>query len=65
MVTLTIKELPMYKISKYNIISRSIKDRGGFSGGLVVKNLSVYAGDVGSNPGWRRSPAGGNGNSFQ
>ena len=65
MVTLTIKELLMYKISIYNIISRSIKDREGFSGGLVVKNLPVDAGDVGSNPGWRRSPAGGNGNPLQ
>ena len=29
MVTLSIKELLMYKISIYNIISRSIKDREG------------------------------------
>ena len=34
----------------------------GFPGGLVVKNLPDGAGDMGSIPGSRRSPGGGNGN---
>ena len=40
----------------------------GFPGGLVVKNLPTNAGDirdVGSNPGWRRSPGERNGNPLQ
>ena len=31
----------------------------------VVKNLPAYAGDVGSFPGWGRSPGEGNGNPLQ
>ena len=40
----------------------------GFSGGSVVKNLPANArdkGDMGSVPGWGRSPGGGNGNPLQ
>ena len=40
----------------------------GFSGGSVVKNLPVNAGDTGdtgSVPGWGRSSREGNGNLFQ
>ena len=36
-----------------------------FPGGLVVKNLTVNAGDIGSIFGSGRSPGVGNGNSFQ
>ena len=35
------------------------------SGGSLIKNLPASAGDAGSNPGWRRSPGGGHGNSLQ
>ena len=34
----------------------------GFAGGSVGKNLPADAGDVGSIPGWGRSPGEGNGN---
>ena len=37
----------------------------GFPGGSVVKNLPANAGDVGSIPGSRRSPGGGNSNPLQ
>ena len=37
----------------------------GNSGGSVVKNRSVKARDVGSIPGLRRSPGGGNDNPLQ
>ena len=40
----------------------------GFPGGSVVKNLPANAGDagdVGSVPGWGRSPGGGNDNPLQ
>ena len=37
----------------------------GFPGGLVVKNSSANAGDVGLISGLGRSPGGGNGNSLQ
>ena len=37
----------------------------GFSGGSVVQNQPANAGDVGSIPGSRRSPGGGNGNPLQ
>ena len=37
----------------------------GFPGGAVVKNPPANAGDVGSIPGWGRSPGGGNGNPLQ
>ena len=37
---------------------------GGFTGGLVVKNLPANAGDVGLIPGSGRSPKEGNGNLF-
>ena len=33
-----------------------------FPGGSVVKNLPANSGDVGSFPGWGRSPGEGNGN---
>ena len=36
-----------------------------FPGGSVVKNLPVNAGDVGSIPGWGRSPGEGNGKRLQ
>ena len=36
-----------------------------FPGGSLVKNLSANAGDMGSIPGWGRSPGGGNGNPLQ
>ena len=36
-----------------------------FPGGSVVKNLSANAGDVGSIPGFRRSPGEGNDNLLQ
>ena len=37
----------------------------GFPGGLRVKNPPANSGDVGSIPGSRRSPGGGNGNPLQ
>ena len=37
----------------------------GLTRGLVVKNPPAKAGDMGSIPGWVRSPGGGNGNSLQ
>ena len=40
----------------------------GFPGGTMVRNLPANAGDardVGSIPGWRRSPGAGNGNPLQ
>ena len=37
----------------------------GFTGGLVVKNLSANVQDVGSVPGSGRSPGEGNGNPLQ
>ena len=45
--------------------SSVVTGRKGFPGGSVVKNLPANAGDVGSIPGSRRSPAEGNGNPFQ
>ena len=36
-----------------------------FPGGSVVKNSPANAGDVGSIPGWGRSPGEGNGNPLQ
>ena len=38
---------------------------GCFPGGTVVKNWSANGGDLGSIPGWRRSPGGGHGNPLQ
>ena len=49
----------MYLMKKFIFFS------GGFSGGSVVKNPPVSAGDMGSIPGLRRSPGEGNGNSLQ
>ena len=40
-------------------------DSRGLPGGSVVKNLPANAGDMGSNPGWGRSPGGGNVPPFQ
>ena len=37
----------------------------GFPGGSVVKASACNAGDLGSIPGWRRSPGEGNGNPLQ
>ena len=37
----------------------------GFSGGSVLKNLLAKAGEVGSIPGFGRSPGEGNGNPLQ
>ena len=37
----------------------------GFPGGSAVKNPPASIGDVGSIPGWGRSPGEGNGNAFQ
>ena len=37
----------------------------GFFVGSVVKNLPAYVGDMGSIPGWGRSPGEGNGNPLQ
>ena len=37
----------------------------GFPGGSVVKNPPTNAEDVGSIPGWGRSPGGGHGNPLQ
>ena len=36
-----------------------------FPGGTVVKNMPANAGDMGSIPGWGRSPEEGNGNPLQ
>ena len=36
-----------------------------FPGGTVIKDLSANSGDMGSIPGWGRSPGVGNGNSLQ
>ena len=38
---------------------------GGFPGCSAVKNLPASAGNLGSIPGWGRSPGEGNGNPFQ
>ena len=37
----------------------------GFPGGSVAKNLPANAGDMGSTPGWERSPGEGNSNPLQ
>ena len=37
----------------------------GFPGGSAIKNLPANAGDMGSIPGWERSPGEGNGNLLQ
>ena len=37
----------------------------GFPGGSAAKNPPANTGDVGSIPGWRRSPGEGNGNPLQ
>ena len=37
----------------------------GFLGGLVAKNLSASAGELGLVPGWGRSPGEGSGNPLQ
>ena len=37
----------------------------GFPGASAVKNLPGNSGDMGSFPGWERSPGEGNGNSLQ
>ena len=37
----------------------------GFPGGSVAKNLPANEGDMGSTPGWQRSPGEGNGNPLQ
>ena len=37
----------------------------GFPADSAVKNLPANAGDIGSIPGWGRSPGEGNGNPFQ
>ena len=47
--------------SGYFIFSKLL----GFLGGSVVKNLPANAGDLGSIPGLRSSPGGGNGNPLQ
>ena len=39
--------------------------RLGFPGGSVGKEPACNAGDVGSTPGWGRSPEGGHGNPVQ
>ena len=44
---------------------RDVADSRDFPGGSVVKNLSINAGDKGSNPGLGRSPRGGYGNPLQ
>ena len=48
-----------------NIHLDIIADISGFPGGSVVKNPPANAGDMGSIPGWGRSPGEGNGNPFQ
>ena len=42
-----------------------LKDRWGFRGGTVVKNMPANAGDTGLISGLGRSPGEGNGNPFQ
>ena len=37
----------------------------GFAGGSEGKEFTCYVGDLGSVPGWRRSPGGGHGNPLQ
>ena len=44
---------------------RLYKDKLGFPGVSVVKNLPAKAGHMGSTPGPERSPGGGNGNPLQ
>ena len=56
----------MKKLCTYtNIHLDIIADISGFPGGSVVKNPPANAGDMGSIPGWGRSPGEGNGNPFQ
>ena len=55
---------------KFNtdLIKSNVYSLCGFRGGSVVKNPPANAGDVkdmGSIPGWGRSPGGGHGNSLQ
>ena len=59
-LSLLLSLFPYYFLNK-NTYSRF----RGFSGGSVVKNLPANVGDVGSIPGWRKSPGGGNGKPFQ
>ena len=46
-------------------LSLSLNPKEGFPDSSVVRNLSAKAGDVGSIPGWGRSPGKGNGNPLQ
>ena len=48
-----------------NSNSLNLKEKVGFPGGTVVKNLPANAGDAGSIPGSRRSSREGNGNPLQ
>ena len=41
---------------------RFLRSAFAFPGGSVVKNLPANVGDIGSIPGWKRSPGEGNGN---
>ena len=48
-----------------NANSLNLKEKVGFPGGTVIKNLPANAGDAGSIPGLGRSPGDGNGNPLQ
>ena len=50
---------------EWNIKYKVLNFGGGFPGGSVVKNPLANAGDMGSIPGSRRSPGGGNSNPRQ
>ena len=48
----------------HNLVTQQ-QAQWGFPGGSVVKNPPANTGDVGSIPGWKKSPRGGHGNSLQ
>ena len=51
------------KLSK--TVNLVMKERQGFPGGSMIRNPPVNARDMGSVPGWGRSPGEGNGNPLQ
>ena len=50
------------KLSK--TVNLVMKERQGFPGGSMIRNPPVNARDMGSVPGWGRSPGEGDGNSL-
>ena len=54
-----------FPVYKSLVIAFACSYNEGFPRGSVVKDLAANMGDMGSVPGWGRSPGEGNGNSVQ